>query len=194
MRSFRTAAVCFSLLCFVPFAYPQASSRPDPKKLVQIEGFSVKGTRIPAESIIRLSGLKPGQQVNYPIINAACNKITATGLVKSIDYSYELAPGQKGITLALNLTDELPLLPAKIVPEEDADKIWGCLQSADPIFTRQLPNTRAAMDFYSVNIDRCMELHGQHDAYVHASIPCDPSGKPIQIVFDIRPKKEAGTK
>jgi hypothetical protein len=189
LRPFPVIVLGLCVLCFLPSAYPQSSSPPDPKKLVQIDGFKVNGSRIPAESIIRLSGLKVGQTVNYSIINAACHKITTTGLVKMINYGYDVAPGEKGIILSFNVVDEMPLLPARIVPAEDADKIWGCLQTADPIFTRELPNTRAAMDFYSANIERCIEVHGQQDAYVHATVPCDRTGKPAEILFDIRPKQ-----
>src|SRR5438477_10975796 len=158
----RTVAVFLGLLCFLPLASPQNSQPPDPDKLVELDGFDVKGTRIPAESIIRLSGLKVGQQVNYSIINDACHKITSTGLVKMIDYAYERYPEKSGVILSLTVTDELPLFSAKIIPPEDTDRIWACLQSADPIFTRELPNTRAALNFYSSNINRCIEIHGQH--------------------------------
>ncbi len=159
--------------------------------MVQLAGFDVKGTRIPAASIIRLSGLKVGQQVNHTIINEACRKITSTGLVKLIDYGYDVSSGKPGVVLSFNVIDELPLLPARIVPDADADKIWGCLQAADPIFTREMPNTKNAMNFYSANIERCIAAHGQHDAYVKATTACDANGKAEQIVFDIRPSKQA---
>ena len=187
-KPFTTAAVFVWAFCFLPFASPQNSPPLDPDKLVELDGFDVKGTLIPAESISRLSGLKVGQQVNYSIINEACHKITSTGLVKMIDYAYEKYPGKSGVILSLTVTDELPLFSAKIIPPEDTDKIWGCLQSADPIFTRELPNTRAALNFYSSNINRCIEIHGQHDAYVHASVACDVHGNASEIIFHIRPK------
>lgn len=157
---------------------------------MQLTGLDVKGTRLPAQSVIRLSGLKVGQQVNYDMLHEASKKITSTGLVKTIDYGYDLAPGQAGVRLSLNLVDELPLLPAKIMPVEDTDKIWGCLQSADPIFTRELPNTKAAIEFYSQNIERCITIHGQQDAYVSPTVACDSQGKALEIVFDIRRKAD----
>lgn len=163
-------------------------------KLVPLNGVDVKGTRIPAASIIRLSGLKVGQQVNHSIINEACRKITATGLVKSIDYAYDVAPGSPGVVLSFTVVDELPLLPTRIVPPEDADKIWGCLQGADPIFTRELPNTKNAIEFYTANIEKCIAEHGQHDAYVKSTVGCEPSGKAIEIIFDIMPKEVSAEK
>lgn len=182
------------ILCFGPVVRAQTAPADADTKLVPLKGFDVKGTRIPAESIIRLSGLKVGQEVNHPIINEACRKITSTGLVKSIDYGYDVAPGSPAVILSFNVVDELPLLPAKIVPAEDSEKIWGCLQAADSIFTRELPNTKEAMEFYRANIERCITAHGQHDAYVKATTACDAKGIAQQIVFDILPKEAPGGK
>jgi hypothetical protein len=179
----------FALLSLPALAQQQRPPKPaDRNKLVQLRGIDVKGTRLPGPSIIRLSGLKIGQQVNYPLIDIACRKITSTGLVKSIDYHYDLTPGQAAIVLSLNLTDELPLLPAKIVPAEASAKIWGCLQAADPVFTHELPNTKTAIHFYTANIETCITSHGQQDAYVAATVACLPNGKATGIVFDIRHK------
>lgn len=169
----------------------QPPSQADRDKMVQVNGFDVKGTRLPVDSIVRLSGLKVGQQVNYDIINEGCRKITATGLIKVIDYAYDVAPGKPGIVLSFHIEDEQPLYPAKIVPAEDTEKIWSCLQGADPIFSRELPNTKNAIDFYRRNIEQCIESHGQHDAYVATSVACDTQGKAQSIVFDIKPKQSA---
>lgn len=178
-----------ALLPLAAFAQRERPSTPaDRNKMVELDGFDISGTRLPPESIIRLSGLKKGQQVNYPMIDEACRKITSTGLVKTIDYGYALAPGQRGVVLSMNIIDEQPLLPAKVVPSESAEKIWGCLRAADAIFTRELPNTKNAIEFYRSNIDRCITSHGQHDAYVEATVACEPSGKATAIIFDIRHK------
>lgn len=183
-----------SFLCLGPVASAQVEQPPsqaDRDKLVEVTGFDVKGTRLPADSVIRISGLKVGQQVNYDIINEGCRKITATGLIKVIDYAYDVAPGKPGIVLSFHIQDEEPLYPAKVVPVEDTDKIWGCLQAADPIFSRELPNTKNAIEFYRRNIEQCIESHGQHDAYVTTTVACDRDGKAQAIVFDIKPKQSA---
>lgn len=193
-RLFRSCGLLFLLFCFSVSGSSQSHQAPDSGKLVELAGFQVKGTRIPTESIIRLSALKVGQKVNYAIIDQACHKITSTGLVKLIDYAYEVQPGKPGIVLSFTLVDELPLFPAKILPAEDTDRIWQCLESSDPIFTRELPNTSNALKFYTTNINRCIQIHGQHDAYVHASVACDVHGNAAQIVFDILPRQSLPTK
>jgi hypothetical protein len=201
MTSVRTITVLLAIVSFPPIARPQNSSaldpnkkEVDPHKLVELGGIEVSGSRLPTSSIIRLSALKVGQKVNYDIINEACHRITSTGLVSLVDYGYTLQPGKPGIVLSLKVSDELPLLPAKIYPAEDEDQIWGCLQSADPIFTRELPNTRNALGFYKTNIDRCLQEAGLRNIYARPSVVCDRVGKAAEIVFSIRGKVPAAEK
>jgi len=196
MTSVRTIAALLAFASFSPAGRAQTSTSPnsnkpevDPHKLVELGGFEVNGTRLPAASIIRLSGLKVGQKVNYDIINEACHRITSTGLASLVDYAYNLEPGKPGVVLSFTVTDEMPLLPAKIYPPEDSDQIWACLQAADPIFTRELPNTRNALGFYSTNINRCLENAGARQDYARSSVVCDRLGKAAEIVFSIREKR-----
>ncbi len=163
----------------------------DPHKMYQLAGFEVNGTRLPTNSVIRLSGLKVGQMINYDLVNQACHRITSTGLASLVDYAYILQPTKAAVVLSLKVTDELPLLPSKVYPPEDADRIWACLQSADPIFTQELPNTRNALGFYSTNINRCLENAGRPDTYARSSVVCDRLGKAAEIIFDIREKPGA---
>lgn len=128
------------------------------------------------------------QRVNYDILSEACRRITSTGLIKAVDYAYNVAPDRPGVVVSLNVFDEAPLLPAKIVPEEDSGPIWSCLSSADPIFVRELPNTKDAMSFYAANIDKCLKNYNRTDAHAIASVACDAQGKAVEIIFDIRPK------
>ncbi len=163
----------------------------DHQQLVELLGFEWTGSRLPTASLIRLSGLKVGQKVNYDILNDVCNKLTSTGLVSAVDYAYNVQPGKPGVVVSFNVWDEKPLLPATIFPQENAQLLWGCLEAADPIFTHELPNTRAALHFYATNLDRCLENGSQNkDYYTHATTACDVKGQATKIVFDIR-RKEA---
>jgi hypothetical protein len=200
MTSALKIALLVAILSFVlPVARPQNSpaldankKEVDPHKLVELGGIEVNGSRLPADSIVRLSNLKVGQKVNYDIINEACHRITSTGLVSLVDYAYNLEPGKPGVVLSFTVTDEMPLLPAKIYPPEDEELIWKCLQSADPIFTRELPNTRNALGFYATNINRCLDNAGARHDYARPSVVCDRLGKAAEIVFSIREKPAAG--
>jgi hypothetical protein len=200
MTSARSIALLLAI-AFSPLARPQSSpavdankKEVDPHKLVELGGIEVNGSRLPASSIIRLSNLKVGQKVNYDIINEACHRITSTGLVALVDYAYNLEFGKPGVVLSFTVTDEMPLLPAKIYPPEDSDHIWACLQSADPIFTREMPNTRNALGFYATNINRCLENVGARQDYARPSVVCDRVGRAAEIVFSIREKAAPGPK
>lgn len=198
----RTITVLLTLAFWPAVAQPQNSpplnpnKEVDPHKLVELGGIEVNGSRLPADSIIRLSNLKVGQKVNYDMINEACHRITSTGLVALVDYAYTLQPGKPGVVLSFKVSDEVPLLPAKIYPREDEDLVWACLQSADPVFTRELPNTRNALRFYTTNINRCLEIEGVRKGfYARPTVVCDRVGKAAEIVFNIREKQvSAGPK
>lgn len=183
----RTAeSVLFILfsLCLLAPAQERPATAEDLHKLVQLEGIEVTGTRLPPNSVIRISGLKVGQMVNDDVLKQASDKVTSTGLVKSIDYSYGITPGKPGVSLTLKVTDEGPLLPAHILPEQDSQPIWACLQSADPIFTRDMPNTDNAIHFYALNIARCIGTPRRTAADpVPATVACDGTGKSIAINF-----------
>ncbi|MGI8958588.1 MAG: hypothetical protein ACR2IV_02275 [Bryobacteraceae bacterium] len=201
MTTVQTIPVLLAVAFLSPIASPQNSpaadpdkKEVDPHKLVELGGIEVNGSRLPANSILRLSALKVGQKVNYDLINEACHRITSTGLVSLVDYAYTLEPGKPGVVLSLKISDELPLLPAKVYPPEDGDQIWGCLQSADPIFTRELPNTRNALGFYATNINRCLQDAGLRKIYARPSVVCDRLGKAAEIVFSIREKEASAAR
>jgi hypothetical protein len=199
MTSVLSVALLVAITSFSPIARPQSSPAPDankpdadPHKMYRLAGFEVSGTRLPTNSVIRLSGLKVGQMVNYDIINEGCHRITSTGLASLVDYAYILQPDRSSVVLSFKVMDEMPLLPAKIYPPEDEAQIWACLQSADPIFTRELPNTRNALGFYSTNINRCLENAGAPNDHAEPRVVCDRVGKAAEIVFSIRERAAAG--
>jgi len=181
----RNAAL--SILLALPFLAggQNAGTAEDHHKPVQLAAIEVTGTRLPSESVIKISGLKVGQMINDDILKQASDKITSTGLVKGLDYGYNVVPGKSGVYLSLKVFDEGPLLPARILPAENAEPIWTCLQSADPIFTRDMPNTEKAIHFYSINIARCLGNSGGER--IAATVACDGTGKSIGIDFHVKP-------
>ncbi len=151
---------------------------------MQLAGIQVTETRLPAESIIRISGLKVGQMIDDASLREASDKITSTGLVKGLDYEFNSTPGKPGVYLSIKVFEEGPLLPARIMPSEAAEPIWACLRSADAIFTPEMPNTEKAIHFYSVNIARCLQNEGAREK-VSATVACDGTGKSIAIDFHV---------
>jgi hypothetical protein len=176
------------VLCLPLLAFSQVPASPeDHHKLVRLDGIQVTGTRLPSDSLIKVAGLKIGQMINDDVLKGASDKLTSTGLVKGIDYGYNMMPGQPGVYLSIKVFDEDSLLPVHILPPQDAEPIWSCLRSADPIFTREMPNTEKAIHFYSVNIARCIEKSGAAKDRVAATVACDGTGKSIAIDFHVSP-------
>ena len=175
-----------ALIPVIAFSQVSATAE-DHHKLVRLEGIQVSGTRLPPESVIKISGLKIGQMINDDALKQASDKLTATGLVKGLDYGYNMMPDKPGVYLSLKVFDEDSLLPVRILPAEAADSIWSCLRSADPIFTSEIPNTEKAIHFYSINIARCMDKSGVAKDRVSATVACDGTGKSISVDFHIAP-------
>src|SRR5579875_2174648 len=182
--SLRGIAVLSTVTCLL--LATQSSQPPEADKLVRIDEIDIRGTRWPADSVVRLSGLTIGENVNDSIVNAACHKITASGLVKTVDYGYAMYPDKPGVALTLTLQDETPLLPAAIQPEGDGERLWGCLASADPLFTRELPRTERALKYYSAAIEKCLKAVGRENEYGSAVVTGHAQGNARQIVFQIR--------
>ena len=172
------------LLASVFAAHGLAQATAD--KLFEIGSISVKGTRLPSASVIRLSGINLHDKVNDAIVIAACHKITSTGLVKTVDYAYDAYPDRPAVTLNLTIADEGPLLPASIKPATEENTLWSSIQTLDAIFTRELPPTEKALAFYSKNLEKCLQRRGRNDEYASSSVTADSSGKLTGIVFEIR--------
>jgi hypothetical protein len=125
------------------------------------------------------------------MVNTACHKITSTGLVKSIDYSYDVHPDKEGIVLSLTLVDEKPLLPAKIIPQANEEQLWRAVQ-ADPLLMRELPRTERALSFYTSHLENALKRLGRNNEYVTAAVVGNANGVPSSIVFSIRSYKQLG--
>ena len=106
--------------------------------------------------------------------------------MKNVEYAYDAYPDRPGVDLVLTISDEGPLLAAAIKPATDESRLWSALQALDPVFTRELPPTEKALNFYSKNIEKCLQAGGRNNEYVNANVTADPSGKLIGIVFEVR--------
>ena len=177
------------LIPLVVFGAGMGAAQTAAERLLEVESIHVQGTRLTSNSVIRLSGIKLHDRVNDRIVNAACHRITATGLVKSVDYAYDAYPDRPTVTLKLTIVDEAPRLPAKIRPSADEDWLWASLEAVDPLFTRELPPTEKALAFYSKNFDKCLEVKGRSNEYVASDVTADTSGKLTGIVFQVRQYK-----
>jgi hypothetical protein len=149
----------------------------DAQKLVTIRRIFVEGTRLPTPSVIRLAEIKVGDQVDFLKLNGALQKVTKSGLISNIDFEYESLPDKETeVVLHMKCTDVAPTAKATIaIPQVDENDVWAWLGQVDPLFTRDMPPTEAAIRFYSHWIAKYMEAHGSPDFEKGFAIVADPS-------------------
>jgi hypothetical protein len=155
----------------------------DADQLVRIERINIQGSRFESRSIQMLTGLRTGQQINEASLRKAIQRMADSGLVKNVDYSYQSLSRPTSVALDLRITDELPLLPASIqLPEVDDEDVWAYLKGVDPLFTRELPRTQKAIQFYIRYIERYL-ANRKKPLRVATVITADEEGNASGIVF-----------
>lgn len=149
----------------------------DAQKLVTLRRIFVEGTRLPTLSVVRLAEIKVGDQVNFLKLHEALQKVTKSGLISNIDFEYESLPDKETeVVLHMKCTDVAPTAKATIaIPQVDENEVWAWLGQVDPLFTRDMPPTEAAIKFYSYWIGKYMEAHGVPDFQKGFAIVADAS-------------------
>ena len=171
----------------------------DALKTVTIRKIEVEGSRLPALSVIRLAQIKAGDQVNFLKLHGAVSKAMQSGLIKTIDFEYESLPDQDtDVILHLKCTDEKPSAKASIqLPGVNEEEVWAWLTHVDPLFTREMPPTEAAIRLYSGWIAKYMEAHGdpsfqQNFAIIATGSSSTGAAEPDRLLF--KPVKRRGVK
>lgn len=166
----------------IPLAHLCASPN-DEEEFVKIEKIVISGSRFEPRSIEMLMGIRIGQQMNEPVLRKAISRMLDSGLIKNVDYSYMSASAPTSVDLELKIEDELPLLPATIeLPDIEAEDVWSYLRNVDPLFTRELPRTQKALQFYARYIERYL-ANQRKPMRVSSVITADTEGNARGIVF-----------
>ncbi len=106
--------------------------------------------RLAPAAVIGASGLRIGQTVSRPELDAAAQKIFDTGFFSSVNYRYD--PKANGYAVTLQVSEEpAGTLVELDFPGLDAEQLWQQLKSADGLIDRQIPgNERASAYFQHV--------------------------------------------
>jgi hypothetical protein len=171
----------------------------DAQKMVKIKRIVVEGTRLPHLSVIRLAQLQAGQEVNFLTVQTALQKVSKVGLIENIDFEYESVPdADTEVILRLRCRDFAPSAKAKIeIPNVAEDEVWKWLAGVDPLFTREMPPTEAAIRLYSFWIGKYFESHGQPDFQKTHAVIADASSSKGGAETDLlvfKPVKRRGVK
>ena len=141
------------------------------KQPVKIQAIRIKGSRLPEKSILHLTGLQVGQMIDEAKVRSALQHANDSGLFTNVAYTYESLSDSTDVTLELQITDQLPLVPATIkIPKIDAEQVWQYLQNFDPLFTRELPQTEKAINLYAGYITKYLESQNRTDVRITGNV------------------------
>jgi hypothetical protein len=164
----------------------------DTQKLVKIQRIVVEGSRLPAPSVVRLAQIKIGDEVNFVKLHTSLQDATRSSLLRNIEFEYESLPdSERDVVLHLKCTDEKPTATASIhIPKVSEEELWAWLVEVDPLFTREMPPTEAAIHLYSNWIVKFMESHGDPKFQENFAITAEGSNStggtvPDRLVFKV---------
>jgi outer membrane protein assembly factor BamA len=129
----------------------------------RLESLTVEGSSLPEKTVLELSGLRIGANIDRPAIEAGCKRLEETGLFSSINFRYAPTPKQ-GYALTLSLVDQRTLSAASIdVPGVDESEVWQWLITKFPAFDRKTPGNNGAQQVIAHQIETHLgaRLHGQ---------------------------------
>jgi hypothetical protein len=178
---------------------PKEGTAGDAQKVVTLRRIIVEGTRLPALSVIRLAKIKAGDQVDFVKLQQALRGVTQTGLISHIDFEYESLPDKEtDVILHLKCMDVKPIAKASIeIKDVNEDDVWMWLGQVDPMFTREMPPTEAAIRFYSIMIIKYMETHGSptfQDGFAIVATASSSTGGTTAEHFVFKVAKRRGVK
>ncbi len=178
-------AVLILLACFAAGAQkrPAKKALPPAKpaeapKAWPIETITIKGNEVYSrEQILAVAGIKPGDIVTRAGIEAARDRLAASGAFDHMEFRFGPAPGSRGYAIDFTVSEAGPFYPVRFedmnISEADAR---ATLRRADPLFGNQIPPTRA-------RITKCAEaLSAAAGAKIVGSLTPDDSGE-LAVIF-----------
>ncbi len=130
---------------------PAAQQAAYPVESITIEGNDVYSR----EQILSVAGIKPGDKVTRKDIEAARDRLTASGAFDRLEFSFSPAPGGRGYAITFKLSEAGPFYPVQF--EElgiDAAAAKAALKRADPLFGERIPPTKEKIALYSEALGR----------------------------------------
>ncbi|MGE5487282.1 MAG: FtsQ-type POTRA domain-containing protein [bacterium] len=162
---------------------PARKAAPAPKpaeapKAWPIETITITGNEVYSrEQILAVAGIHPGDKVTRADIEAARDRLAASGAFDRIEFRFGPAPGARGYAIDFTVSEAGPFYPVRFedlgIPPSEAQEV---LKRADPLFGDRIPPTRA-------RIDRCAEaLSAATNRKVVGSVTPDDAGE-LAIIF-----------
>lgn len=121
-----------------------------------IQSLRVDGNRaLPAEGIIKVSGLTIGQLAEEKAFEAARERLSATGLFEQVGYRYAPSTDKKGYDATLQVVEIGQLYPFKFEDLSVGDApVIAYLKKIDPLFAQKIPATNPFLERYAAEITK----------------------------------------
>ena len=132
---------------------------------IRVEGNS----RLPAAGIVAASGLRAGSTIEKSDLDAAGQKLFATGLFTAFNYLYTPKPGADppAYIVTLIVTEDRAQTRVVIdIPNYPEEQLWREIKSADPLIDRVIPDSDAASNYYTRAIEAALAKAGHPETVV----------------------------
>jgi outer membrane protein insertion porin family len=163
------------------------SPTPPPKSAAQekfpITTIVVKGNKnLPAEQIIKASGLKVGEPGDKPRFDEARKQLEATGMLDSIAYQFEPAENGRGYVATFTVDEVSPLYTVQFeglnASREDIERY---LKSKEVLYNGKLPPTTFIIDRYTREIEAYLASVNHPAKLISTAVQSGPDS--YELVF-----------
>ncbi len=189
------------LLLAAGVCFPQATRRRVPAKSTKPAKTPAPGVQWPlmkldvtgnklytAQQIIEASGLKLGAPTTKDALEAARERLSATGAFESVGYQFGPTADGKGYHGTLEVVEVQNLYPFRFEDLPEPDKqLRAYLSEREPLFRNRLPATRELLDRYEQEVQRALSKTDFKDKVVAKLV----SDKPGELTILFRPSRPA---
>ena len=148
-----------------------------------IESIAVQGnSAYSREQILTVAGLRVGQRVTKADLEAARDRLTASGAFEMIDFKFGPGPGKKGYAVTFQVDEAGPFYPVVFdelaIPDAQAR---DALKRSDPLFGARIPPTQAKIDRYAAVLEGALAAAGKPGKVVGRLMPEDSGA--LAVIF-----------
>lgn len=156
------------------------ASKPAVQTAWPVESITIAGNReYSREQILAAAGIRQGQMVRPPDIEAAQKRLLDTGVFDEVAVRFGPGAGGKGYAVSFELAEAGPFFPVRFEDlPASAEELAKVLRQSDPFFGPRIPATEAIVNRYA----RVIEDHLAGKDKVVGKLAPDEAGQ-VAVVF-----------
>jgi outer membrane protein insertion porin family len=181
-----TKAAFLSLILISLFALRAGAQQPSPSPTVRLDRIEVTGLeRLTAAEVVAESGLQLGQTVDPEVLDAAANRLLATGLFKNLSYRFSAKTGQGIVTFVVEeMKSRVPIVFDNFVWFTN-EELVGAVRRAVPAFDGTAPEAGTVTDTIRKALTELLR-----ERKIAGEVVYTPSASPVgrnpEHVFSVR--------